>query len=173
MHDVWTCVVRGVATILAAETCTATKSRRSSRSALLALGAVSVESRMAVQAACEAMRLEGEDERIAPHVRLSTRTVAAYSSALCLLCGKRVRAARVCSFAVHQTCVHKHRGMFAPLRIVKPTKLPFLVVDAFAYRRFPCVLVDPTWRFKQTATPSALADRVARRAANRIRNLGP
>jgi hypothetical protein len=171
MHDVWTCVVRGVATILAAEACTATKTRRSSRSALLALGAVSVQSRKAVHAACEAMRcLEGEDERIAPHVRLSTRTVAAYSSALCLLCGKRVRAARVCSFAVHQTCVHKHRVMFAPLRIVKPTKLPFLVVDAFAYRRFPCVLVDPTWRFKHTATPSALADRVARRAANGIRS---
>ena len=172
MNHVWSCILRAVPSLLAAEACGTTRSRRSAVSALLALGAVSVASRRAVQEACEALRwLELEDSRIAPHVRLSPRTIAAYSSALCLLCGRRVRAARACSFHMHPSCVHTHRLSFVPMSSVlkvSRTHAPFLVADAFAYRTFQCVLVDRTWRFKESATPTALARRGMLRAANGI-----
>ena len=174
--DVWQCVLRVVPTLLVAEACGSSKKRKAAASAMRALAAVSVASRLAVASACEARSaLASADKVLAPHVELSTRTVSAYSAALCLLCGKRVyerRARLTCAFRMHPTCVHKHRSMFAPLRTVVlgkgHTRLPFLVADAFAYRTFPCVLVDRTWRFKESATPTALANRRMLRAANGV-----
>jgi hypothetical protein len=186
MEAVWQCVLRVVPKLLAEEACEAydgstrkiARKRKAAAAALRALAAVSVESRLAVARACAGLAaLATTDRVLAPHVELSLRTVSAYSAALCLLCGKRVhvpRARLTCAFRMHPTCVHKNRAMFAPLRTVVlgkgHTKLPFLVADAFAYRKFRCVLLDRTWRFKRTATPTAFADRVARRAANGVRN---
>ena len=170
-------MLRVVPKLLAAEACGSSKKRKAAASAMRALAAVSRESRLAVASACEARSaLASADKVLAPHVELSTRTVSAYSAALCLLCGKRVherRARLTCAFRMHPTCVHKHRSMFAPLRTVVLgkgiTKFPFLVVDAFAYRKFRCVLLDRTWRFKQTAVPAALAGRALVRAASGMR----
>ncbi len=176
MDSVWSCVLRVVPNLLAQEACDSSRGRRLAASAMRTLAAVSVESRLAVARACAAQKTLGfADALIAPHVELSVRSVSAYSAALCLLCGKHVhvrRARRTCSFRMHPTCVHKHRGMFAPLSSVMVERgkdLPFLVVDAFAYRKFSCVLLDRTWRFKETARPTDVTHRAALRGANRIR----
>ena len=172
--ETWShCVLRLVPPLLAAEACERGRGRRAAAMALRALSAVSVESRLAVAAACAAATCD-KGGSLARHVALSTRTIVAFSSCLCLLCGRHVHVARehgTCSFRIHARCVHRGRsgGMFAPLSKAAPhisLARTFLVVDAFAYRRYKCVVLDATWRFKAGSVPGELAHRRALRAMN-------
>ena len=171
--ETWShCVLRIVPSLLAAEACERGRGRRAAAMALRALSAVSVESRLAVAAACAAQTCD-IGGGLASHVALSLRTVVAFSSCLCLLCGRHVHVAResgTCAFRIHARCVHRNRGfMFAPLSKAAPCislGRTFLVVDAYAYRRYKCVMLDATWRFKKSAVPGELAHRRALRAIN-------